>query len=617
MTRIQRSAILILLIACGQPAQQNTNFPEAMFRGDARHTGIYETKAVARFDDVKWAFQTQGPVRSSAAISGDIVYFGSGDNHLYAVDLHSGREKWRYKTGGAVHSSPAVAGGVVYFTSRDECLYGVDALTGNQLLKYQTGELLPYNWGFDYYVSSPLVAQGVVYFGSGDGHLYALDIASGNVTWKFNAQSRVRSSPAMADNVIYFGDTQGYFYALDSATGNLKWRYASEGTKFNPAEFGFDRCALISSPAISGEVVAFGGRDGFLYALDRQTGEEKWKRDYKISWVISSPAIFNETIFTGTSDGRFAHALDLATGKEKWRFNATETVWSSPAICDSLVYFGDGGGHVFALDNRKGTEISRFKTKDRIFSSPMVSAGVVYIGSDDGYLYALTGIDSPKSPAQPTRRAVFWEASKGFNWFKFGVDEQIRDYFVSAGYEQLNAETLAQFMQDGIAGKTRSVVIFAAHRVPATVINDSTEAALLRQYLNAGGKVIWLGPPPLAYKRDPKTDHVTALDFTIPERILGVHYPGNSAIGVGGWYQATVTTEGVKWGLVRDWWVGGFALEPDQVTTVLAQDETGRASAWVKNYGGPEGTGLVQLWHQRESQEDLVAIKAVAEYGLR
>ncbi|RIK61105.1 hypothetical protein DCC62_27840 [candidate division KSB1 bacterium] len=84
----------ILLIACGQPAQQNTNFPEAMFRGDARHTGIYETKAVARFDDVKWAFQTQGPVRSSAAISGDIVYFGSGDNHLYAVDLHSGREKW-------------------------------------------------------------------------------------------------------------------------------------------------------------------------------------------------------------------------------------------------------------------------------------------------------------------------------------------------------------------------------------------------------------------------------------------------------------------------------------------------------------------------------------------
>jgi len=65
------------------------------------------------------------------------------------------------------------------------------------------------------------------------------------------------------------------------------------------------------------------------------------------------------------------------------------------------------------------------------------------------------------------------------------------------------------------------------------------------------------------------------------------------------------------------WWVGGFAVETNQVTTVLACDETGRASAWVKNYGGPEGTGLAQLWHKRDGQEDLIAIKAVAEYGLR
>jgi hypothetical protein len=48
-------------------------------------------------------------------------------------------------------------------------------------------------------------------------------------------------------------------------------------------------------------------------------------------------------------------------------------------------------------------------------------------------------------------------------------------------------------MQDGIANKTPSVVVFAAHRVPATVVNDSSDAALLRQYLNAGGKVVFLG----------------------------------------------------------------------------------------------------------------------------
>ncbi|MGH7599476.1 MAG: PQQ-binding-like beta-propeller repeat protein, partial [bacterium] len=405
--------------------------------------------------------------------------------------------------------------------------------------------------------------------------------------------------------------------AIDRDTGAQKWRFATEGVKFDPAEFGFDRCAIVSSAAISGDLVTFGGRDGFLYALDRQTGQEKWRRDYEISWVISSPAIFNGLLFTGTSDGRFAHALDLSTGKEKWRFTATETVWSSPALTDSLVYFGDGGGNFFAVDSRSGAEKWRFKTKDRIFSSPVVADGVVYIGSDDGYLYALTGPEAEATQVQQARRAVFWEASTGFNWFRFGLDEQIRDYFVREGYAQLDAKALAQFMQDGIANKTPSVVVFAAHRVPATVVNDSSEAALLRQYLNAGGKVVFLGAPPLVYKRDPKTDQVVALDFTVPERILGVRYPGKSALGVGGWYRSTVTPEGINWGLTHDWWVGGFAVETGQVTTVLARDETGRASAWVKNYGGPEGTGLVQLWHKRDGQDDLIAVKAAAEYGLR
>ncbi len=609
---------LLLLSAWGcQNSKLNNPQPATLFRGDAQHTGVYATRGVPQFKQIKWAHKTGGPARSSPAVTNDAVYFGSGDGNLYAVDLQTGEEKWHYKTEGAAHSSPAVANGIVYFTSREGCLYAVAAQSGKLVLKFQTAAPLPYKWGFDYYTSSPLVVEGVVYFGSEDGHLYALEIRSGKPKWKFDAKSPVRGSPAMTGDAIYFGDMSGYFYALDRETGAQKWRFATEGVKFNPAEFGYDRCAIVSSAAISGELVTFGGRDGFLYALDRNTGQEKWRRDYEISWVISSPAILNETLFTGTSDGRYAHALDLNTGEEKWRFKATETVWSSPAIADSLMYVGDGGGNFFAVDIRTGAEKWRFKTKDRIFSSPVVAEGVVYFGSDDGYLYALTGNDSQTPHVQPARRAVFWEASIGFNWFRFGIDEQIRDYFVREGYEQLNAKTLAQFMQDGIAKKSPSVVVFAAHRVPATVVNDSSEAALLRQYLNAGGKVVWLGPPPLAYKRDPKTDQVVALDFTIPERIIGVRYPGNSAIGVGGWYQSTVTVEGVKWGFLRDWYVGGFAVESDQISAALARDETGRASAWVKNYGGSDGTGLVQLWHKRDGLEDLIAIKAVAEYGLR
>ncbi len=57
--------------------------------------------------------------------SGGIVYFGSYDRHLYAVDIKTGQEKWRFKTGAGIPSSPAISGGIVYFGSSDGHLYAV------------------------------------------------------------------------------------------------------------------------------------------------------------------------------------------------------------------------------------------------------------------------------------------------------------------------------------------------------------------------------------------------------------------------------------------------------------------------------------------------------------
>ncbi|MFI8930724.1 PQQ-binding-like beta-propeller repeat protein [Streptomyces sp. NPDC053474] len=69
-----------------------------------------------------WATASSG---SSPAVAGGVVYVGSDDDNLYAVDAATGKKRWTFPTGHSVGSSPAVADGVVYFGSNDNNLYAV------------------------------------------------------------------------------------------------------------------------------------------------------------------------------------------------------------------------------------------------------------------------------------------------------------------------------------------------------------------------------------------------------------------------------------------------------------------------------------------------------------
>jgi outer membrane protein assembly factor BamB len=62
-------------------------------------------------------------INSSPAIVNGVVYIGSSDDNVYALDARTGAKLWNYTTGRAVRSSPAVANGVVYIGSWDNNVY--------------------------------------------------------------------------------------------------------------------------------------------------------------------------------------------------------------------------------------------------------------------------------------------------------------------------------------------------------------------------------------------------------------------------------------------------------------------------------------------------------------
>ncbi|OGU25674.1 MAG: hypothetical protein A2X66_09190 [Ignavibacteria bacterium GWA2_54_16] len=602
--------LLVTSVDVGTAQQQSP-----MFQTNSRHTGVYKTTPAYRFSGVKFVFKTGGPIRSSAALAQGVLFFGSGDGCLYAVEASTGKERWRFKTGGAVHSSPAVMDGVVYFTSRDGGLYALDRAKGRLVWKHQMGGDLPYANGFDYYLSSPTMAGAILYVGGGDGNLYAIDTRTRKIVWEYTAGSRIRGTPAVDENAVFVGTMDGYLLAIDKKKGSLLWKFATLGSTLKIEDFGYDRTALVSSPSLANGIVTVGCRDGFLYAVDAATGKQKWSNNHEISWVLSTPAIDDGKVFVGSSDAQFFQAVDQASGQEIWRYRGGGPIWSSAAVAGPLLYFGVNDGHIVAVDKETGVERWRFKTGDRIFSSPLVDNGMVFCGSDDGNFYAIEGTREPDPPAPSVRRAVFWETRPGFSgrWFSGGTDEWIRDYFKREGYEVIDAKGLEVLMEQEASAGSGSVVVFADNRAPQSVVKEESEKALLRKYLNAGGKIVWLGPDPIAWKRD-SLGKFEGINYDRSVRILGIRYPGKSLEGIG-WYNSTVTGEGKKWGL-SGWGVGLGCVDPSQVSTVLARDEHGMAGAWVKNFGGKEGTGLVQLFIPRDKIIDLYHVKRVAEYGL-
>lgn len=70
-----------------------------------------------------WHYTTNDVVLSTPAIANNILYIGSIDCNIYALDTATDKEVWRYTTGGPVGAAPAIADGVVYVSSNDGNLY--------------------------------------------------------------------------------------------------------------------------------------------------------------------------------------------------------------------------------------------------------------------------------------------------------------------------------------------------------------------------------------------------------------------------------------------------------------------------------------------------------------
>jgi outer membrane protein assembly factor BamB len=582
-----------------------------MFRGGADHIASLQSSNKKIYGDEAWRFNAAAPVRSSVAYSADAIFFGTSHGDFFALNPATGAVKWKYNTGHAINSSPAYANGKVYFADNKQSLYALQANTGKVLWRIDFEEALLYEWAFDYYYSSPTIVNNKIYIGSKDGHVYAINANDGKVLWKFKTTGIVRSTPAVKEGVVYTGSTEGILYALRAQTGEEIWKFMIAGNAMKNEDFGFDRRAIISSPVIAGNKVLAGGRDGFLYSVNKQTGKEEWRVDHEVSWVISSVAVKDTVVVTGTSDGRFIQALSLNTGKELWKYRTKNVVWSSPLIVNNEVYIGSHEGQLFCFDLYTGKKLNNFQTSGVIFTAPVLRDSLLYFGCDDGYLYALKPAKYAYASSPSLKKFVYWEQGIN-NYFRNGTDVNIREYLTSRNYTLADTKKLIDWMSKNDSA-VNSVIVFASDFF-SVEITKGYEQSLLRKYLQNGGRIVLLGNNPLIFRYDSATKQAISFNVPMADSVLSIKIGPNDTRAFGGSQPAFPTAEGERWGL-RKPWTAGLSLSPGMADIILGKDENGRISAWVKKYSTAKGSGLVQIWVNPDGESNLSYIDRVAEFG--
>ncbi len=168
-----------------------------------------------------------------------------------------------------------------------------------------------------------------------------------------------------------------------------------------------------------------------LYALDSETGAEKWVYPTELP-LGHSPTVVNGVVYVGGFD-KMVHAINAYTGQRLWTFSADAGFDTNPLVVEGLVLLGNRDGFFYAIHatgQLMGQLSWKYQTGGPIDYSAAYKDGVVYFASQDSYAYALqvqTGALVWKSEKLPGSGFQSWWPVIYEDWVIFSGSNNYRD----------------------------------------------------------------------------------------------------------------------------------------------------------------------------------------------
>lgn len=259
-----------------------------------------------------------------------------------------------------------------------------------------------------------------------------------NIAWKTNLPGAGASSPIVFGEQIYLTCYTGYLVpgesggsvvdlqrrliCINGSNGKILWDQAVKAKL--PEENSIrDHGFAANTPAADAErIYAFFGKSG-VFAFDHQ-GNQRWQTDVGSStngWgTAASPVLYKDLVFINASvESESLIALDRQTGEEKWRSRGIKEAWNTPIIvttdtgAEELIIAMHG--KVLAFEPLTGDQLWSCDTDITWYMvpSPIAADGIVYVLGGRSGTAALAVRAGGRGDVTETHR--LWTSNKGSN----------------------------------------------------------------------------------------------------------------------------------------------------------------------------------------------------------
>jgi outer membrane protein assembly factor BamB len=200
--------------------------------------------------------------------------------------------------------------------------------------------------------------------------------------WELPSKDGWVGTCAIAGERVYAPALEGYLYCLDRMSGDVIWKYRSIESQ-DEEEFA---AGFKAGPLIVDDKLFAGDEDGFLHAIDLETGKQLWKFETGAE-IAGGAGYWNGNLILASYDS-FLYCLSL-DGEEQWTFQTRDRINCSPAIVDHYTFVAGCDSQLRVIDIQNGKETLAVDMNDYLIASPAVVGDSLYVGSHAGVVTAL------------------------------------------------------------------------------------------------------------------------------------------------------------------------------------------------------------------------------------